>query len=49
MPPYLPLSQMVAHSASQFKIAFNCYDQSSKATSSSDSSVSYAAAVMTPL
>jgi hypothetical protein len=41
--------QMLAHSTSKFKIAFNCYDQSSKATSSSDSSVSYAAAIMTPL
>jgi predicted class III extradiol MEMO1 family dioxygenase len=40
---------MLAHSTAKFKIAFICYAQSSKATSSSDSSVSYAAAVMTPL
>lgn len=38
---------MLAHSTSRFKIEFNCYDQSSKATSSTDSSVSYASAVMT--
>lgn len=47
--PIAVLLQMVAHSAAKWSIAFNCYDQSSKATSSSDSSVSYAAAVMTPL
>lgn len=39
--------QMVKHCPQQFSIEFKCYDQSSKAVSSSDSSVSYAAAVMT--
>lgn len=39
---------MVKHChTQQFNIEFKCYDQSSKAVSSSDSSVSYAAAVMT--
>jgi predicted class III extradiol MEMO1 family dioxygenase len=38
--------QMVRHCPQQFNIEFKCYDQSSKAVSSSDSSVSYAAAVM---
>lgn len=42
----LLLLQMVKHCPQQFSIEFKCYDQSSKATSSSDSSVSYAAAVM---
>lgn len=39
--------QMVAHSADKFKLTFTCYDQSSKAVASSDSSVSYASAVVT--
>lgn len=39
--------QMVKHCPQQFKIEFTSYDQSSKAVSRSDSSVSYAAAVMT--
>ncbi|KAF6252920.1 MEMO1 family [Scenedesmus sp. NREL 46B-D3] len=47
--PIAVLLQMLSHSASKFRLAFNCYDQSSKATSSSDSSVSYATAIMTPL
>jgi predicted class III extradiol MEMO1 family dioxygenase len=38
---------MVKHCQQQFKIQFTSYDQSSKAVSHSDSSVSYAAAVMT--
>lgn len=38
--------QMVKHCPQQFEIQFKSYDQSSKAVSSSDSSVSYAAAVM---
>lgn len=46
LPPRLLLLQMVKHSPLRFNIKFNCYDQSSKATSSSDSSVSYASAVM---
>eukprot|EP00882_Tetradesmus_deserticola_P004176 GHRQ01004411.1.p1 GENE.GHRQ01004411.1~~GHRQ01004411.1.p1 ORF type:complete len:295 (+),score=133.30 GHRQ01004411.1:382-1266(+) len=47
--PIAVLLQMLAHSSLKFKIVFNYYDQSSKAISSSDSSVSYATAVMTPL
>jgi predicted class III extradiol MEMO1 family dioxygenase len=40
--------QMLQHCPQKFAIKFNCYDQSSKAVSSSDSSVSYASAVMLP-
>jgi ABC-type sulfate transport system permease component len=43
----LLLLQMVKHCPKQFSIEFKCYDQSSKVVSSSDSSVSYAAAVVT--
>lgn len=47
--PLLLSVQMVKHCPQQFSIEFKCYDQSSKAVSSSDSSVSYAAAVMTAM
>jgi predicted class III extradiol MEMO1 family dioxygenase len=45
--PLLLSVQMVKHCPQQFSIEFKCYDQSTKVVSSSDSSVSYAAAVMT--
>jgi predicted class III extradiol MEMO1 family dioxygenase len=47
--PLLLSVQMVKHCPQQFSIEFKCYDQSSKVVSSSDSSVSYATAVMTAM
>eukprot|EP00775_Hariotina_reticulata_P005698 gene5698-5937_t len=48
--PIAVLLQMLAsYGSERFKIDFNYYDQSSKAISSSDSSVSYASAVMAAL
>eukprot|EP00879_Flechtneria_rotunda_P006851 GHRR01007196.1.p1 GENE.GHRR01007196.1~~GHRR01007196.1.p1 ORF type:complete len:235 (+),score=56.16 GHRR01007196.1:471-1175(+) len=44
--PIAVLLQMLQHCQENFSIEFKHYDQSSKAISSSDSSVSYAAAVM---
>jgi predicted class III extradiol MEMO1 family dioxygenase len=40
------MPQMLAHCPAKFDISFTCYDQSSKATIASDSSVSYASAVV---
>lgn len=43
-----PVPQTLKHSGSNFSIAFNFYDQSSQCVRMSDSSVSYATAVVTP-
>lgn len=40
---------MLQHTTRQYKVAFTKYDQSSKCVAPGDSSVSYAAALVTPL
>lgn len=41
-------AQMLEHCSTRFRLKFTAYDQSSKAVTQADSSVSYAAAVMVP-
>ena len=40
--------QMLPHCSTRFTVAFNFYDQSSKCQRMTDSSVSYATALVTP-